>query len=285
MIEKVVENKKRGEDPMMDALMQTMAAMGTTGNSQQATPSMLGAGNNNNNNNDMLANLAKMFPQMMPSPPPTTTTPAPVVQNHNHNHNHNNNGMAGGFHGISNTQGINPTDLMALASAGLGSNNPAAAPRSINQLMGSMNPLQALLGGSGLAGLGALGGLGGVPGAALGGPGGPGGAGMGADPEKAAEQREEMLTRAMMASAMKSMMAPRVAPGGSNSTAGAKPQNPGMDILTMMALQNSLGGGGGASGGGMAAMMMLGGMSGSPAGMFGGGGGGMFGGLGSLFGA
>ncbi|GFR65083.1 sushi domain-containing protein 1, partial [Elysia marginata] len=100
-----------------------------------------------------------------------------------------------------NTPSGNPSDLMALATAGLGSNNPAAAPRSLSellvyivvqtkktcrfledQLIGTMNPLQALMGGAGMGGLGGM---------SPGGPGGAGGPGMAPDPEKAAEQREE----------------------------------------------------------------------------------------------
>ncbi|GFN91345.1 hypothetical protein PoB_001785100 [Plakobranchus ocellatus] len=59
-----------------------MASMSGGPNAQEAATAATAASGSNggNSNNDMLANIAKMFPQLMPSPPPTTTTPAPPVQ-------------------------------------------------------------------------------------------------------------------------------------------------------------------------------------------------------------
>ncbi|GFN95791.1 hypothetical protein PoB_002229700 [Plakobranchus ocellatus] len=67
---------------MMDALLKTVASMSGGPNAQEAAAAATAAsgGNGGNSNNDMLANIAKMFPQLMPAPPPTTTTPAPPVQ-------------------------------------------------------------------------------------------------------------------------------------------------------------------------------------------------------------
>ncbi|XP_059141550.1 ubiquilin-like isoform X2 [Physella acuta] len=173
--------------------------------------------------------------------------------------------------GISSSHGMRPQDLLTLASAGLGSASGAAAPRDITQLLGSMNPMSMFSPGMGLGG----------PGAA-----GTGAAGAGAvppDPEKMAEQREEMMLRAMMANAMKSMMQPKV-PVNGTATTPARNSNPAMDMMTLMALQSSLGGGAGSAGGaggGFDPMAMMMGMNPAMLGLGGGGaaGGGLFGGL------
>ncbi|BFZ26116.1 hypothetical protein BsWGS_29155 [Bradybaena similaris] len=188
-------------NPMMAALMQSMPGFASMPNTGLAgSPSMLPS--SMNSNNPMAAMIAQMFQKSAQTPPPTaspTTTAAPAVKT-----------LPGGFHGLSSTSGMRPQDLMALASMGLGSSNPAAAPRDLNQLLGTMNPMSLFggamglnMGGAGAGGLGAGTGPGGVP----------------PDPERMAEQREEMMMRAMMASAMKSMM------GGSSSGQGNASSN------------------------------------------------------------
>ncbi|CAL1542578.1 unnamed protein product, partial [Lymnaea stagnalis] len=153
------------------------------------------------------------FPPTSPTPPPTTT-PKPTVASRI---------QIGGFqlpshlqsllpNGLSSTQGMRPQDLMTLASVGLGAPNSAAAPRDISQLLSSMHPMSIF---------GHSMGIGGPPAGTTGAAGGPGAA-LPPDPEKMAEQREEMMMRAMMANAMKSMMQPRTA---TNGTAPAQTSN------------------------------------------------------------
>ncbi|XP_059141553.1 uncharacterized protein LOC131929399 isoform X5 [Physella acuta] len=238
------------------------------------------AASNTNQNQLLMAAILKSmpgFPGMGPVIPPTTTPATTTTQKPT--------GPSfpmGGIqlpkhlmsllpNGISSSHGMRPQDLLTLASAGLGSASGAAAPRDITQLLGSMNPMSMFSPGMGLGG----------PGAA-----GTGAAGAGAvppDPEKMAEQREEMMLRAMMANAMKSMMQPKV-PVNGTATTPARNSNPAMDMMTLMALQSSLGGGAGSAGGaggGFDPMAMMMGMNPAMLGLGGGGaaGGGLFGGL------
>ncbi|XP_055872799.1 uncharacterized protein LOC106052362 isoform X4 [Biomphalaria glabrata] len=236
------------------------------------------------NQNQMMAALLKSMPGFsgfpgMPSVPQviettTTTTPKPTIASR----------LPNGFqlpshlqsllpNGISNTQGMKPQDLMTLASLGLGSGTAGAAPRDITSLLGSMNPMSIFGPAMGL----------GTPGAGAGGaPGNP--AAPPLEPEKVAEQREEMMLRAMMANAMKSMYQPAAQ---TNGTSTRPTSNPAMEMMTLMALQSGLSAGGAgansASGTGMDPMaMMLGGMNPAMLGL--GGGGASSGGLfGSLF--
>ncbi|KAH9509727.1 hypothetical protein Btru_044350 [Bulinus truncatus] len=221
------------------------------------------AATNTNQNQLMTALLKNMqglpgFPGMTQAPPtPTpTTTPKPSPTSH----------LPMGFqlpshlqsllpNGLSNAQGFKSNDLMTLASLGLGSGTPAAAPRDISQLIGSMNPMSILGPAMGLP----------MPGTGAASAGGPAAAPI--EPEKMVEQREEMMMRAMMANAMKSMMQPRT-PTNGNGTAQARPNNnnAAMEMMTLMALQSGLGGAGATSGGsggsGFDPMaMMLGGMN------------------------
>merc|ERR1719210_2946295 len=55
--------------------------------------------------------------------------------------------------GIPSSSGITPADLMTLASAGLGSANPHAAPRDIMSIIGATSPMQLF---GGMGGMGAM---------------------------------------------------------------------------------------------------------------------------------
>ncbi|XP_055872797.1 uncharacterized protein LOC106052362 isoform X2 [Biomphalaria glabrata] len=225
--------------------------------------------------NQMMAALLKSMPGFsgfpgMPSVPQviettTTTTPKPTIASR----------LPNGFQLPSHLQSLlpKPQDLMTLASLGLGSGTAGAAPRDITSLLGSMNPMSIFGPAMGL----------GTPGAGAGGaPGNP--AAPPLEPEKVAEQREEMMLRAMMANAMKSMYQPAAQ---TNGTSTRPTSNPAMEMMTLMALQSGLSAGGAgansASGTGMDPMaMMLGGMNPAMLGL--GGGGASSGGLfGSLF--
>jgi len=302
-------NPGTNQNPMMAALMQALGGAGGAGAAQPSAPAptgmpagmaammqqmMGGAGNSGGGSSGgMPANMMAMISQMMggAAPTTTTTTPAPPKQNSF--------GMPGGFqlpshlqsllpNGLPKTanQGVNPRDMMTLASAGLGLSNPNAGGGSLSGFLGAMNPMAAMMG---LPGMGAMGGLGAGGGAPGGGPmKGPNGVPL--DPEQARERREDMMMQMMMQSAMSNMMRPQ--PGGNGTQ--AQQGNPMMDMMMMQMMMGGEGGmGGGKSGGaggGMNPMSMLGMMN--PASLFGSGGGGMggmpgmmgMGGLGAMMG-